>query len=191
MQVTNRFTGKELGEFDISPRANLIGANLREANLSSADLREANLRDADLSWAHLHRTDLRGADLRGAKLEGADLSFADLTNAKLPKGFQLPQTKSLVVWKKLSDGLLAQLRVPCRAKRTAALVGNKCRAERAVVLGIWNGKKRVKVGYSLYRGNFKYEVGKEVKANDYDGDPRIECTVGIHFFRTRKEAKAY
>jgi len=43
MEVKNRYTGKVIGEFDISPGADLRGANLRGANLSWADLSEATI----------------------------------------------------------------------------------------------------------------------------------------------------
>ena len=45
MIVKNRFTGDEIGEFEIGP-----GADLRWADLRDADLRDANLRGANLRW---------------------------------------------------------------------------------------------------------------------------------------------
>lgn len=39
MLVKNRWTGKEIGEFDISSRADLSGADLSDADLRGADLR--------------------------------------------------------------------------------------------------------------------------------------------------------
>ena len=68
MIVKNRFTNKELGEFDIKPGADLNGADLSGAYLSSADLSVA---------------DLIGANLIGANLFGADLSSANLIGAKI------------------------------------------------------------------------------------------------------------
>jgi hypothetical protein len=35
----------------------------------------------------------------------------------------------------------------------------------------------------------EYKEGEIVVADSYDDDIRIECTNGIHFFMTRKEAK--
>ena len=233
-----------IGEFDISPGANLCnanlsdanlrganlpysnlsGANLCNANLSDADLHDANLSganlsDADLSGANLYcanlfRAGLRGADLSGANLQVANLSDADLRDAdlsgvdlrganlddanlkdaKLPK-FQIPQRKSLIVFKKLQDNRIAKLRIPCRAKRTASLIGNKCRAERAIVVDIYHSfdsNIKYQTGNSFYDFNFIYEVGKEVKpSREYDGDIREPCLSGIHFFMTEDEAKNY
>ena len=53
MKVLNRWTNSEIGEFNVSPYADLRGANLRGANLSGANLSGADLRDADLIGANL------------------------------------------------------------------------------------------------------------------------------------------
>lgn len=110
---------------------------------------------------------------------------------------QLPQNKTLYVWKKLDGGDLAYLRIPRTARRTATHGSNKCRAERAVVLRIIDKyRHNKKVGYS-YNYNMKYEVGKTVKSKNscgdlsFDENPYNICTTGIHFFLTREEAKNY
>jgi hypothetical protein len=181
-------------------------------NLQEINLQYVNLQYADLEGADLRRTNLFEADLRGANLEKvnlketnlyrADLQKANLQNAKLPK-FQIPQRKSLIVYKKLLCDAIATIRIPSRAARTASLVGSspqmraegkfgKCRAERAFVVAVeWAGKS-IKAGYSIHNPNFLYEVGKEVKPEEnYDPDIRVECTSGIHFFMTKEEAKKF
>lgn len=60
----------------VGPRADLIGADLRDADLVGRDLRGAYLIGTDLRGADLRRADLIGADLRGARLDGADLGSA-------------------------------------------------------------------------------------------------------------------
>ncbi len=141
-----------------------------------ANLRGANLRGADLCGADLCDADLSGANLRGANLRGADLSGANLTH------FQIcPEEGSFIAWKKLLDGVVCKLEIPAEAKRTSSLVGRKCRAEFARVL---EGE-----GISYYGGT--YTVGEIVRPDSYDDDIRIECSHGIHFFITRKEAEEY
>ena len=148
--------------------ANLIGADLRGANLIGANLRGANL---------------IGADLRGANLIGANL-----------RPYQIPQEGELIVWKK-AGGRVCKLRVPPEAKRTASIVGRKCRAEFVEVLAIegeppldaveskpWNHKG---VGYTVGK------ITHPDEGSPYDDDPRVECAGGIHFFLTREEAKAW
>ena len=151
-----------------------------------------SLSGAGLSGAGLSGADLREANLSGADLSGADLANADLANAKLPK-FQIDQRRSLKVWKKLFGGKIAKLRIPCRAKRTASPIGNKCRAERAFVIEIRDmvSGESFSEGYSMHEDSFKYTVGEYVSVPDFDDDIRVECTSGIHFFMTEEEAKKY
>ncbi len=151
---------------------------------------------ANLQGANLQGADLQEANLYGANLMDANLHGADLQDASLPK-FQIPQGKSILVWKKCRDNqgqeVLVKLQIPCRAKRTANLKNNKCRAEYAKVLSMHelNGKPlAAQVVHGLYNG-FTYEVGKTVRADSYNGDTRLDCTNGIHFFMTQGEASAF
>jgi hypothetical protein len=167
--------------------ADLIGANLRGANLRGADLYGANLYGAYLYGANLYGANLYGANLRGACLIGADLYGANLrgaglTNTKLPH-FQIPDG-TLVGWKKV-QGKIVKLSIPSKAKRTASLVGRKCRAEYAIVKEIEGGDP------VTARGELEYRVGKTVHPDSYNADIRIECTHGIHFFLTRAEAEEW
>jgi hypothetical protein len=188
-------SGANLSGADLSG-ANLFGANLYKANLTGAKLSRAILRWAKLSGAKLSKVDLRWADLTeanlsGAKLSGAiltraDLSKATLTDAILPE-FQIPQNEVLKGWKKVADGTVLELEI--RGRRTASLVGGKCRCDRAFVVRAVGSDETM--FSSMYDSDFKYTVGSEVTEPNYDGDIRIECTEGIHFFLTRKEAEAY
>ena len=190
--------------------ANLSDANLRRANLSDADLSDANLRRAnlsdadlwraDLSDANLWRANLSGANLSGANLSGANLSDANLSDANLWRAnlrraygliYQIA-AGDLIGWKKLSGGVIAELLIPFRARRTATPVGRKCRAELAVVKALLDPDgEPVERAYDRLSGTLRYEVGKEVWPDSYDDDFRVECTHGIHFFQTREEAEAW
>ena len=194
--------------------AHLRGANLRDANLQRADLEGAGLRGADLEGAplrgaNLEGADLRGAGLRGANLRGANLQYAnlrdanlfgapfqyanlrgaDLEGARLPE-FQLP-SGSLVAWKKVREGVVLELEVPAGAKRTASLVGSKCRAEFARVVRAFGAPEGATEFVSLHDPKFAYRVGEAVRPDAYDDDIRVECARGIHFFLTRGEAESY
>ena len=181
--------GADLSNADLI-RANLSGANLRGADLSGADLSNAdlsgaNLRGADLRVANLSGADLIRANLSNADLSNADLRVANLRGARLPY-FQIPQQGTLTVWK-VASGKLIKLLIPAKAKRTASLVGRKCRAEYAKVLWIEGGEP---VG-SSYDSRTVYAVGKMIKPDSYDDDIRIECSNGIHFFLTKEEAEGW
>ena len=171
--------------------ANLTGADLRGADLTRTNLRGANLTEAKLFGADLRWSNLSAADLRGADLTEAHLTEANLTDAILPD-FQIPQGVDLVVYKKGQRNSIITLRIPAAARRTASLVGNKCRAEYAEVLEIQDAEGNSIRSVGGWRGfNFIYTVGETVRPDEYDSDIRIECTHGIHFFMTQKEAVAF
>ena len=170
--------------------ADLSVANLSGADLSGADLSRAYLSGANLSGAYLIGADLSGADLSGAYLSGANLSVAYLSGANLP-AYQIPQTGSLTVFKRCAHNKIAKLFVPPTAKRTISLIGRKCRAEFALVVSIFDvvtGEK-TDSAFGLHRSGFEYRVDDFVRPDRYDDDPRVECTNGIHFFLTEKEAR--
>ena len=196
--------------------ANLSGANLRYANLSGANLRYANLSDANLSDANLRYANLRYANLRGANLSGANLRYANLSDANLSDAYlsdanlsytnlsgadienvqydestaffalQCPEEGSFVGWKKCQGDVLVKLLIPEDAKRSSA-TSRKCRASKVVVLEVIGANE----GLSQRDTGFVYEVGKEVVADSFDDDRWHECSNGIHFFITRKEAQNY
>jgi hypothetical protein len=104
----------------------------------------------------------------------------------------VPEEGEFIAFKKLKDGKVAKLLIPAYAKRVSSLVGRKCRASHALVLEItYNGVPYPDgEGVSSHNYRFKYKVGETVRANLND-DIRVECTSGIHFFITRKEAENY
>jgi hypothetical protein len=125
-----------------------------------------------IELAFFSGADLRGADLRGVNLEGANLG---------PRS-TVPESGSFEAYKKLQCGVICRILIPAKSRRVSSFVGRKCRAEYVKVL---NGN-----GIGIHDGT-KYQKGKIVRADSYNDDPRIECTNGIHFFMTRKEAEDY
>ena len=143
-----------------------------------------------IKWAIKTGACLSCADLSVANLSGADLSGAYLSGANLP-AYQIPQTGSLTVFKRCAHNKIAKLFVPPTAKRTISLIGRKCRAEFALVVSIFDvvtGEK-TDSAFGLHRSGFEYRVDDFVRPDRYDDDPRVECTNGIHFFLTEKEAR--
>jgi len=161
--------------------ANLRRANLTGANLTGANLEEANLRRANLTGANLRRANLTGANLEGANLEGANLDGANLDGAILPHFQIVPDQGAFIGWKKLKGGVIVKLQIPAKAKRTSSLIGRKCRAEYVKVLS---------EGGVSSRGG-KYIKGEVYRPDGYDDDIRVECTKGVHFFITKREAEEY
>jgi len=165
--------------------------------LSGADLYGANLYGANLYGASLYGANLYGADLYGANLYGADLRGASLHGATLPHFTITPEQGAFIAFKKLLDNTIATLEIPAKAKRTSSLVGRKCRAEyvRTLKLERRNAKGKwvsLRVGTdAVGTHDTKYRVGKITRPDKYDDDIRLECTHGIHFFMTRREAEEY
>jgi hypothetical protein len=184
----------------VQSRADLSGAYLSGADLSGAYLSGAYLSGADLSRAYLSGADLSGAylsgaDLSGAYLSDANLSGANLSDANLPTFSIVPEEGAFIAWKKLQGGHIAKLLIPEDAKRTSTLVGRKNRASKAQVLAVYQDGTGAEAAQgeefrSMHDGMFTYQVGGTVEA-ELNDDIRIECTAGIHFFITRKEAEAY
>ena len=178
--------------------ANLRGAILRGAKLIGADLRGANLKRATLYGANLNGANLKRATLIGADLNGANLYGADLRGAKedeytkWPNFFICPEEGKFIAWKKGSNNCLIKLFIPKSAKRTSSIVGRKCRASEAKILAIWNKEGiNIDMCYGQHQSDFVYQVGKTVIPDSYDPDYKIECSHGIHYFVTKKEALEY
>lgn len=176
--------------YEIKARANLEGANLEGANLERANLRWANLEVANLEVANLERANLEVANLRGANLRGANLERANLEGAVLPHFLITPEEGGFYGFKKLSGGVIVKVYIPSKAKRTNSLIGRKCRASEVKVVSVVEGVINSPIK-STHFGDAVYYVGAVVKADKWDGDIRIECTHGIHFFMTLKEAREW
>jgi len=148
------------------------------------------LRGAYLQYANLRGAYLQYANLRGAYLQYANLQDANLQDADLPHFQIVPEEGDFVAWKKVAQGVILKLQVT--GKRTSSLVGRKCRCSEVFVLEALNVPEgHSGIFKSSHDATFTYEVGKTVTCPDYDDDIRVECTSGIHFFMTCKEAVEY
>ena len=133
---------------------------------------------ADLSWADLRRADL----------------FGVIANEETGGYWQVcPEEGSFIGFKKLKGDLIAKLEIPAHAKRSSATT-RKCRCSEAKVLEITGGDKEVKEGMSCSPfacGVLVYKVGETVFPDSFNEDRWNECSNGIHFFMTRREAELY
>lgn len=139
------------------------------------------------SGASLSGADLRDANLRGANLCGANLIGALLDNAILPPFQIVPETGSFYAYKKVSTGVI-RIRIPANARRTSSMIGRKCRAEFVQVI---SGEGVGGESPTQRESKLVYRKGEYVFPDSYDDDIRVECTHGIHFFMTKKEAEEY
>lgn len=117
---------------------------------------------------------------------------ASLSGAVLPDEIesQIPNCPGgdLIGWKKLTNSI-CKILIPAQAARSRA-TSNKCRAEFAKVLKFY--PDCITEDKSLYNPNFLYEINQTVRPTyRFNRNRWEECTSGIHFFLTRKEAEAY
>ena len=126
------------------------------------------------------------ADLHGANLSHADLNGADLSGTYLDEKEQCRKgvilKKPMMGYKKLADGSICVLSIP-KGAIVFSINGSKCRTNKAKVL---EGG-----GVSYYDNEFTYEKGKSYEIEGFDLAYNEECSTGIHFFKTRKEAEEY
>ena len=98
----------------------------------------------------------------------------------------VPATGSFIGWKKCLNGVLVKLQIPAKAQRSNA-TGRKCRAEYAEVLRVIGAK----TGLSTFDDITQYRAGETVRCHKWNPNRFNECSGGIHFFLTRKEAADY
>ena len=170
-------------------RANLTRANLTRANLTGANLTRANLYGADLTRANLTRANLYGANLYGANLDGANLDGA--TNIPFIP-FACPSDGAFIGWKKVNN-CLVMLEIPEDARRCSC-TSQKCRCDKAKVLGITNlatNESVSEIKNTLYSPAVTYVVGEMVYPDSFDENRWKECSHGIHFFINKQNAIDY
>lgn len=170
--------------------ANLNGANLDGADLYCADLRGANLEGACLVDAHVVNADLRCADLRGADMTCADFEYAILDRANIDEDEEYRRgvvlSEPIRGWKKCEGKVIVELEIP-KGAIVFSINGRKCRTNRAKVISLSRGE----IAHSMRDNSFTYEVGKELEILDFDMSYNVECSCGIHFFKTEDEAETY
>jgi hypothetical protein len=73
------------------------------------------------------------------------------------------------------------------------VLGRKCRASEATVVRCSTPDSETETEFrSLHDEDFTYRVGETaVPTEPFDDSIAVECTSGIHFFTTRKEADQY
>lgn len=213
IEIKNRWTGEVIfsHECEDNSIAKTVmaavqnSANLSGSDLSGSDLRYSDLNGSKLSGSDLRYSDLRGSDLRGSDLSGSDLSDSDLRYSDLSGSdlrgirynestvffaLQCPEEGEFIAWKKVK-GCLVKLLIPADAQRSSA-TSRKCRASKAHVLAIYDedGNEKESVVSDNYVTT-TYKVGEDVLPDSWGDNRWNECSHGIHFFITRREAELY
>ena len=124
-----------------------------------------------------------------------DLSYSNLRDSEYDEGtaffaLQCPEEGEFIAWKKVK-GCIVKLLIPADAQRSSA-TSRKCRASKAHVLAIYDNEGNEQE--SVVSDNYvttTYKVGEDVLPDSWDDDRWSECSHGIHFFITRREAEIY
>jgi hypothetical protein len=147
---------------------------------------EYNIRPhSNLSGANLSRANLSRADL-----SRADLSRADLSGTQGLATFRITPDGAFLAYKKLASGEIATVNVPYDALRVNAYGSRKIRVSMLrveTITGQSNGKPRT----GTHHPELQYEPGVVLSCDNFDPDPRIECSRGLHVFLTREEAESW
>lgn len=167
----------------------LTYANLSYASLYSVNLCDAIMKEADLQRAYLQSANLSRADLNYARIEGANLVGANLYETKgAIRGGQV-LTEDLIGYKICSNGCFKKVVVTLKIPKGAivfSINGKKCRTNKVEVIAIDEGNR----AYSYYN-DMSYYVGDKITINNFNCQYNVECSTGIHFFKSRKEAEQY
>ena len=161
----------------------------KENNTLKDTLEEAAKQRANLVRANLVRANLDGANLYGASLYGASLDGA--TNIPFVP-FACPSDGAFIGWKKV-DNCLVKLEIPEDARRCSC-TSQKCRCDKAKVLGITNldtNESVSEIENTSYSPAVTYVVGEMVYPDSFDENRWAECSHGIHFFINKQNAIDY
>ena len=160
----------------------MLGSDMRNCNIGKCDMRNCTISKCDLSNCNISKCDLSGSDLSNCNTSGAKIFFP----------IACPEEGEFIGFKKVND-LVVKLKITEDAKRCSA-TSRKCRCSKAIVLSITNidGTESDKTEVaSDHDGAFIYRVGETVEEPKFCEDRWNECSEGIHFFITRKEAEDY
>lgn len=184
----------DLYQKDISGLS-MRGKNLINSSFEFCDMRDMDLRGTDLTGSYLYGNDLSGSDMSGSSLTGAYVDDVKMESVTGAPSMTCPEKGKFTGWKVVRENwmpYLIELEIPEDARRSSA-TGRKCRCDKAFVKSITDmqtGKRR----RSVTNLNFhvtEYTVGKYVFPDSFDDNRWNECSNGIHFFMTKKEAKDY
>ena len=132
--------------------------------------------------------------LEEAVKQGASLYRANLYRAtNIPfVPFACPSDGAFIGWKKVKDCLI-MLEIPEDARRCSC-TSQKCRCDKAKVLGITNldtNESVSEIKNTSYSPAVTYVVGEMVYPDLFDENRWNECSHGIHFFINKQNAIDY
>lgn len=211
-QMSENLCGENLSGLDLSGldfsytslrRTKFVGAKLggaifRDCQATYADFTGADLTGANFDSAGLDSVDFTGANLGGASFKEATIRDSKFAPAVYPDKLVVLPEGEFTGYKKVMRRdygfAIVELRIPAHAKRVSPWTSCKCRASEARVVKATT-VQGVDLGdgpfFSIFNRIFNYRVGQLVVPDDYDPDPTVVCSAGIHFFSDLGGAVAY
>jgi hypothetical protein len=143
--------------------------------------------DITLTDTHVKSLEMYGSYTNSPYMDGFTVEKTHFEDTNIQP--VCPEEGSFIAWKKGDRNTLIKLLIPSDAKRSSGF-SRHCRASHAYVMQILDrNREPITEAYGYFRKNFKYTLGQIVYADDWDEDRWEECSHGIHFFMTRKEAE--
>ena len=176
----------------IIARTNFTDDYFQRCDFTDTDICNCSFENIKFHGAIMRHTYFVGCEFSGCDFEEAsikDIKFIQCKNVPFISQLEICPSGSFIGWKKLINGKIARLLIPAKAERSSA-TGRKCRCSYAKVLSIYDGKGR-KCSAGVSSRGLDYTAGEYVYPDSFDKDRWDECSHGIHFFITRKEAEEY
>ena len=200
LQIKSIF-GKVLFEYEADE--NTIKKTVREflKENSRKLIKDASLSGMDLSGVSFDNSRFYNARFDNSSFDNSRFYNSRFDNSRFDEKSKksiaqykylwqiIPTEGSFIAYKKAS-GCVLKLEIPLKAKRVCNIINRKCRASYVKTLKITDSNgESIKEAAGNSDSKTIYKVGELTKADSFDDNFLNDCTNGIHFFVTRKEAE--
>lgn len=157
--------------------------------------------NCSFDYSDISVTDFSNSTISESSFLNAYIKESNFNKCKIDSGcsflsLQCPEEGSFIGYKKIVDEMgeyICKLLIPEDAERSSA-TSRKCRCSKAKVLEVTNIRTGEKVGRVSHINPYTtiiYKTGEIVYPDKWDDNRFNECSHGIHFFITKKEALDY
>ena len=218
VRITNTFINKVILYSNKIEELKIDTSYITGFQLNTNKVEIAYFNDCDLSYSDIRRNTFKHLSFTNVKLKGSKHYDNTVDGSTYEDNFEdcqyfnniCPKEGSFIGWKKckIDTGVvLVKLLIPENAKRSSG-TSFKCRCDKAQVLEIRKIPtermypmseqhdeniidEEIDECYSMRDCDFKYRKGEYVEVPDFNTDPFVICSSGIHFFMNKKLAINY
>ena len=177
----------------VFPDCKLNGDDFQYACFSGSQnsFARSELTNCDFEMSTLYNVDFRNTKRTKCQFEYSHIVhclFDEEDNYMLGEILSTP----LIGWKICPTDILVELEIPEGAV-VYGVDGDKFRTNKVKVNNITNIKtgEQVKSVSSEWDNDFIYMNGQDINFRNFDLNPTVVCSKGIHFFKTKEEALDY